>query len=53
MANDSYSYLDHLDELADEYNNTYHRSINKKPVDAGSSALLKKIKSNNKAHKFN
>ena len=42
MTNDSYSYFDYLDELVDEYKNAYHCSIGKKPVDAGSSALLKK-----------
>ena len=41
MANDSYSHLDYLDELVDEYKIAYQCSIGKKPVDAGSSALLK------------
>ena len=29
MTCNSYSYLDYLDKLVDEYNNTYHRSIGK------------------------
>ena len=32
---DSHSYLDYLDKLVDEYNNTYHHSIGKKPVNYG------------------
>ena len=26
-------YIDKLDDIVDEYNNTYHRSIKMKPVD--------------------
>ena len=26
------AYLKHLNKLVDEYNNTYHRSIGKKPI---------------------
>ena len=26
-------YIDKLDDIVDEYNNTYHRTINMKPVD--------------------
>ena len=26
-------YIDKLDDIVNEYNNTYHRTINKKPVD--------------------
>ena len=29
-ANDSKSYLSYLNKLVDQYNNTYHHSINKK-----------------------
>ena len=29
-ANDSKSYLPYLHKLVDQYNNTYHHSINKK-----------------------
>ena len=31
-ANDSKSYLPYLNKLVDQYNNTYHHSINKKPI---------------------
>ena len=30
-ANDSNSYLSYLNRLEDQYNNTYHHSIGKKP----------------------
>ena len=30
-ATDSKAYLSYLNELVDEYNNTYHHSINKTP----------------------
>ena len=33
-ANDSTSYFSYLNELVDQYNNTYHHSINKKPINA-------------------
>ena len=33
-ANDSKSYLEYLSKLIDEYNNSYHRSIVKKPINA-------------------
>ena len=32
-ANDSKSHLLYLNKLVDEYNNTYQRSIGKKPID--------------------
>ena len=38
-ANDRKSYLSYLNKLAQEYNNTYHYSIAKKPVDAEYYAL--------------
>ena len=38
-ACDSHSYFGYLNNLVDEYNNTYHRSISKKPVHGGCSAL--------------
>ena len=31
-ANDSKSYLPYLNKLLDQYNNTYHYSINKGPL---------------------
>ena len=48
-ANDSKSELTYLDKLVDEYNNTYHHSINKKPITADYSALNKKTETNPKA----
>ena len=51
-ANDSNSYLNYLNKLIDEYSNTYHRSVGKKPIDADYSALTDKIESNCKAPKF-
>ena len=42
-ANDSKSYLSYLNKLVDQYNNTYHHSINKKPIHADYSALTKKL----------
>ena len=39
-------YIDKLDDIINKYNNTYHRTINMKPVDvkSGSLALIKKIR---------
>ena len=51
-ADDSKSYLDYLNKLIDQYNNTYHCSIDKKPVDVYCSALTKEIESRHKAPKF-
>ena len=51
-ANDSKSYLSYLNKLVDQYNNTYHHSINKKPINADYSALTEKIETNSKAPKF-
>ena len=42
-ANDSKSYLSYLNKLADNYNNTYHHSIGKKPTNGDYSALTSKI----------
>ena len=47
-ATDSKSYLGYLNRLVDKYNNIYHRSIGKKPVDTDYSALTEKIKTNSK-----
>ena len=38
-ANESKSYLSYLYKLEDQYNNTYHHSINKKPINADYSGL--------------
>ena len=51
-ANDSKSYLSYLNKLVDQYNNTYHHSINKKPISADYSALTPKIDANLKTPKF-
>ena len=55
-ANDSKSYLAintlSLNKLVDQYNNTYHHSINKNPINADYSALNEKIETNPKAPKF-
>ena len=45
-ANVSKSYLNYLNKLVDEYNNTYHRSVGKKPIDANYSALNEKVETN-------
>ena len=43
-ANDNKSYLPYLNELVDQYNNTYHHSNNQKYIDADYSALKKKLR---------
>ena len=40
-----------MNKLVDQYNNTYHSSIGKKPVDTDYSDLTKEIKSSYKAPK--
>ena len=42
--NDSKSYLIYSNKIEDQYNNTYHHSINKKPINADYSALTEKIR---------
>ena len=51
-ANDSKPYLGYLNKLVDECNNTYHRSIGKKPINADYSALTEEIETHPKAPKF-
>ena len=51
-ANDSKSYPPYLNKLVEEYNNTNHHSIDKKPITADFSALSENIESNPKASKF-
>ena len=51
-ANDSKSCLSYFNKLADQYNITYHHSINKKPINADYSALTDKLETNPKAIKF-
>ena len=52
IANNSTSYLAYLNILVDQYNNTSHGSIGKKPINADYSALTEKIETNPKASKF-
>ena len=51
-ANDSKASLGYLNRLVDQYNNIYHRSIDKNPVDVDYSALTENIESSHKAPKF-
>ena len=51
-ANDSKSYLPYLNKWVDKYNNSYHHSVDKKPINVNYSALSENIKSNPKAPKF-
>ena len=51
-SNDSQSYLPYLNKLVDQYNNTYHHSINKKPIDADNFVVTEKIETSPKAPKF-
>ena len=50
--NDNKSYLSYLNKLGDEYNNTYHRSIGKTPINGDYSGLSKEFETNPKARKF-
>ena len=47
-ASNNKSYFPYLNKLVDQYNNNYHRSINKKPINADYSALNEKIETNHK-----
>ena len=51
-VNDSKSHLPYLNKLVDQYNNTYHHSIDKRIANADYSALTKNIDTNPKAPKF-
>ena len=42
-GNDNKSYLPYLSKLVDQYNNTYHLSINKNPIIADCSASSENI----------
>ena len=48
-ANNNNFYLDNLNKLVDQYNNTYHRSIDKKHVDTNYFDLTEDIDSIHKA----
>ena len=41
-----------MNKLVDQYENTYHHSFNKKPINADYSAVNEKIETNPKAPKF-
>ena len=41
-------YIDKLDDIINKYNNTYHRTINMKPIDVNSSVYIDFNKENNK-----
>ena len=43
-ANDNKSYLPYSNELVNQYNDTFHHSTNKKPINADYSALTEKLK---------
>ena len=51
-ANVSKSYLDYLNKYVDEYNNAYHCSFSKNPINVDCSVLTEKIELSNKAPKF-
>ena len=51
-ADDSKFYLGYLNKLVDEYNHTYHCSIDKKPIHADFSALAEEIESSHKTLEF-
>ena len=48
-ATDTKSYLSYLDKLVDQYNNTYHHSVNKRPINANYFVLTENIETNLKA----
>ena len=50
-ANNSKSYVGYLNKLVDQYNNTYHHSIGKKPINIDC-CNLKETESSYKAPKF-
>ena len=39
-TDDSKFYLSYLNKLVDQYNDNYHRSVGKKPINADCSALI-------------
>ena len=51
-ANGSKSYLIYLNNIVDQYNNTYHHYFNEKPINADYSALTEKNDMNPKAPTF-
>ena len=51
-ANDTKFYISYLENLVEQYDNTYYHSIGKKPINADYSALTEKNETNSKAPKF-
>ena len=51
-ANDSKCSVPYLNKLVDQYNNTYHHSIKKKPINPNYSALAGENETNRKAPEF-
>ena len=51
-VNDSKSYLSYFNKIVDQYNNSYHHSINKNPINGAYSDLTENIETNPKASKF-
>ena len=51
-TNDGKYYLPYFNNLVDQCNNTYHHSINKKPINVDCSALTEKIETNPKSPKY-
>ena len=51
-ANDSKPDLSYLNKLVEQYYNSYHHSINKKPINANYFALTENIETNPKGPKF-
>ena len=47
-----YKKMTDLNQLVDQYNNTFHHSINKRPISSDYSVLTEKIETNSKAPKF-
>ena len=43
-ANDSKFYLSYLNKVVDQYNNTYHYSLNKNPINVNYSPLPEKMR---------
>ena len=51
-ANDDKSYFRYFNKLVDQYNNAYHPSLNKKPINADYFVLIEKNEINPKVRKF-
>ena len=46
-------YINQLDDIVNEYNNTYHRTIKMKPIDVNDNTHINNDKEiNDKKHKF-